>query len=291
MRQIIVGIGTALLFAAGAQAAAICAAPQELRSLQAAVLQQQLAAAAQSCHAGADYSRFVAAYRAAIVRSDTNVRRFFERHKAGESYEAYKSRIAHDVSLESLHDARFCAAAKAVFNLALGRSHGSAPPALVRTGYESCRPIADKPVFATVPQPKPVPSSRAAEVVPVPTPAPLGPRALAAIAAIPAPLIVPPTRLAAMAPPPALASRPAVMPIVSATSVAEPAPRAPETAETDDWGNVPNAYQPGSRWVGAEVKDPSPWRWQENQPANLYRGPDGRWYVRISRHDRWSYGD
>lgn len=288
MRQIFSGIGTAVLLAAAAHAAAVCPSPQELRALRAAVLQQQLAAAAQSCHAAVDYGRFVEVYRGAIVASDKDVRRFFQRQNAGESYDAYKSRIARDISLKSLHDARFCAAAKAVFDLALGRSQRRAPSALVQTGYERCRPVPDRPVLAAIPagQARPVKAS-----VPIPTPAPLGPRALAAIAAIHTPVASPPpkpTRLAAVAP--VQAARPAA-PIMAAPSVDEPVSREAQNDERDDWDNVPNAYQPGSRWVGAEVADPPPWRWQESQPSNLYRGPDGRWYVRIPRHERWSYGD
>ncbi len=155
MRQILIAFGMAGLFVVGAQAAAVCASPAEMKALQAAVLEQQLAAAAQSCHAIDDYTRFVAAYRDAIVKSDQTVRAFFQHQRSGETYGSYKSRIAHDISLKSQRDPKFCATAETVFDLALGRGKSSEPPTLVETGYEGCRPVPDKPLMAAATQPRP----------------------------------------------------------------------------------------------------------------------------------------
>lgn len=203
MRQLFFAIGTAGLFTLGAQAATVCASPADMKALQAAVLEQQLAAAAQICHATEDYARFVATYRDAIMRSDQVVRAFFQHQRSGETYGSYKSRIAHDISLKSLHDPKFCATSKTVFDLALGRSIPTEPPTLVETGYEGCRPLPDKPLTAAMPKPNtvlaakpPAPVKTAAAQpawdadhilallrpvdVPVPTPAP--PHAVRALA-------------------------------------------------------------------------------------------------------------
>jgi hypothetical protein len=145
--------------AAAADAAAICATPQEMKVLQAAVLQQQLSAAAQSCHYRTDYQAFVNLFANAIVRSDQSLKAFFRRQKGSEGYEAYKSRIAQAVSLHSLHDPHFCASARSVFDVALKRNgiaSGVAPvtPTLVETGYEGCRPVVPKPILAAKAPPR-----------------------------------------------------------------------------------------------------------------------------------------
>jgi hypothetical protein len=149
MRRLLFGIVAVCLWAASANAAAICATPQEKKVLQAAALRQQLAAAAQSCHYTADYSRFVATFGRAIVKSDRALKEFFHRRKSGEGYSAYKARIAETVSLRSLHDPRFCQSAKIVFDLALKRDGAAQEPSLVQTGYERCRPLPAKPVVAS----------------------------------------------------------------------------------------------------------------------------------------------
>ena len=149
MRRLLFGIAAVCLWAASANAAAICATPQEKKVLQAAALRQQLAAAAQSCHYTADYSRFVATFGRAIVKSDRALKEFFHRRKSGEGYNAFKARIAETVSLRSLHDPRFCRSAKIVFDLALTRHGAAQEPSLVQTGYEHCRPLPAKPIVAS----------------------------------------------------------------------------------------------------------------------------------------------
>lgn len=318
MRHLI--IAAVFVVASSAEAASVCASPHELKALQAAVLEQQLAAAAQSCHATADYMRFVAVYRGAIVRQDQAVRRFFQHQKAGERYDSYKTRIARDVSLKSLHDPRFCRTARIVFDLALSRREAAEPPALVQTGYEGCRPVIERPVMAMAaakPTPSasrvPVPSLapvRLAEAIPIPKPAPFGPRALAIVNAVKPvtqtlpkpvrvasvqPVHIPPTPQVDDTPETPVAAQPERRADVgqSAKRYAEVEKRQwrrEPLREFDDDENddsMPNAYRSGSQWIGAEVDAP-PSRWRETQSSNLYRGPDGRWYVRIGGHKRWN---
>jgi hypothetical protein len=65
--------------------------------------------------------------------------------------------------------------------------------------------------------------------------------------------------------------------------------------------NIPNAYRPGSVWVGDAGPDwgsvsyypppPPSWYpprgWYPPPRRHLVRGPDGRWYVVIGRHAHW----
>ena len=131
MRVLLIAI--AVLGMAQAEAAPLCATPGELKLLKAAMLEQALTAAAQSCHQNAEFGRFVAAYHSGMVQSDRALKSFFARRKAGETYEAYKARIAEEIAARSLHDANFCAAAGRVFDIALKHKRAVAPK-LIATG-------------------------------------------------------------------------------------------------------------------------------------------------------------
>jgi hypothetical protein len=167
----IVGFG---MLAVSAKAALVCATPPEMKVLQSAALQQQLTVAALSCHMNADYNRFVAAYRGQLVQSDQALKAFFAARTRGEDYNAYKTRIANEVSLRSLHDARFCESAQKVFDMALGRGEvrrglAPEPPQLINTGYEGCRPVEDKLLTAeAAPRPTARPQTKVAIAKPAP---------------------------------------------------------------------------------------------------------------------------
>lgn len=159
-----------------AAAAPQCAGTAQMKALQAAILEQQLAASAQSCHYGEDYGRFVSRYQAALLQTDRDLRGFFAKHPEAEGYEAYKARIAGDIALRNLHDPQFCSRAKAVFDMALRHQAASAaPPAVMATGYENCRmvqaPAAPKPQVATAAPAKPKPQPAVAVPLPSKRPA------------------------------------------------------------------------------------------------------------------------
>jgi hypothetical protein len=173
MRRLFLSVIALCGLAASSDAAILCTSPQEMKVLQAAALQQQLMAAAQSCHFAADYSRFVSSFGSAIVKSDRALKAFFQRRKEAEGYNGYKARIAKTVSLSSLHDPRFCPSAKLVFDMAFkrGNARKSPAPSLVRTGYEGCRPLPAKPLMAANPPPVAKPVLAVAQLVPaVPVP-------------------------------------------------------------------------------------------------------------------------
>jgi len=220
-----------------AAAAPQCPGAAEMKALQAAILEQQLAASAQSCHYAEDYGRFVSRYQAALIQTDKELRAFFAGHPEAEGYEAYKARIAGDIALRSLHEPAFCSRAKAVFDMALRHQTSSAPPpAVMATGYEDCRvvktPAAPKPqaVAVTAPaKPKPQP----ALAVPRPAPRP----AAAVIALVPKPrpaaavMASAPVRTAALEPSkPVTVAKPAVP-----LAVAKQPERAPAAAKDDHW--------------------------------------------------------
>lgn len=256
MKRLLLGFA-ASQFVGAASAAALCATPQDMKALQAAALEQQLAAAAQSCHQGADFQHFVARYRTAMAQSDEALKIFFARHADGEGYQSYKSRLAMAAALRSQSDPHFCENAKAVFALALAHQDLSTAPSLIKTGYEVCRPdwalqlaknAAPKPAIQTAPA-----STLALALVPVPSPR-----------------VAPQQRLAAM-PRVAHSAPPREMVSHGWIPLDPPAQTAPEPRSD----NVPNAYQPGSYWV--LDKTPSSWT-RQHDPA-LYQGADGRWYV------------
>jgi hypothetical protein len=99
-------------------AADICARPDEAMALKTAAVQQQLMVAALTCGDAEAYNSFVLAHRRELQDSDAALQAYF--HRAGRSgddqYNAYKTALANDSSLASLHGQRaFCAQADAVF--------------------------------------------------------------------------------------------------------------------------------------------------------------------------------
>jgi hypothetical protein len=292
---------------ASAEAAPFCASPSELKLLKAAMLEQALTSAAQSCHQSAEFGRFVAAYHTGMVASDRALKAFFARRKTGETYDAYKARIAEDLSARSLHDTAFCAEAARVFDIALKHKH-AVPPKLIATGYEHCgKPGLRAPVAMPVMARAELalrPVKRASDPVPVPALSPAARKALALASRTP-PTTAPTTPTATPPQPhPALRQEPPVklaMPVPPAppapvrSASAQPlfvhaksvAAAVSESGDEDmPYDPIPNAYKPGAYWVdqARETERYAPPRGR--QP--LVQGPDGRWYVVIDHHDHWT---
>lgn len=136
----------ACVFAGSAAAGPYCAGREDTAALRAAALRQQLMVAALTCHQADSFNRFVTLYRGDFLDSDQALKRYFARENgsgADDAYNAYKTRLANDSSLRSLHDPQFCRAAAIAFDIALSRS-----PALselvsdrtipIRTGLAGC---------------------------------------------------------------------------------------------------------------------------------------------------------
>lgn len=363
MKRLLFGALAACLAATGAQADSICAAPQEIKVLEAAALQQQLMAAALSCHYTDEYNRFVTAFRTQLMQSDRALERFFARHRNTEGYNAFKTRIANEASLRSLKDPRFCESARMVFDSAFGaggqarRGLVPEPPSLIDTGYEFCRALPPKPLMVAKTHPRAVAPTRPAVVVntvpralelaQAPKAAPVGRVEVAALDPVrpaarrgvaPKKIVpaTPPVRVAALQPTPK--AQPPI-PIPSAKpqqameeetsdeewSAEEEMPdvfadarQAPKTSfqerrsvEADERDerdslqlsgrNIPNAYQPGARWVHDEPTvgyfppPPSAVRYRAQPPWAHHRprprwvmGPDGRWYLVAPYRPYWA---
>ncbi len=269
-------IAMAVLGTVQAQAAPPCATSGELKLLKAAMLEQALTAAAQSCHQSAEFGRFVAAYRGGMIQNDRALKAFFARHNAAESYQAYKARMAEEVALHSLHDAAFCADAERVFAIALKHKQ-AAPPKLIATGYEHCG--APRAAASAVAALQPVKAAPA----PVPVLSPLARKALALAPRKETPLQQPsPPKLVAQAAP-VKAVKTAPDAAKQRALQAEPPP---EDADQDQppGDRIPNAYKPGAYWVNhdSQAEGPPP---RARHPLVL--GPDGRWYVVTGHHDQW----
>lgn len=152
MMQRIFKIGTlalALLSLTGqAWAEGFCANPEERTALKVAALQQELMVAALSCSETRSYNRFVLAYRGDLQRSDAALQTYFLRRdpqRGMADYNAYKTRLANDASLRSLHDIDgYCMDARAAFDTALARrdrplaSLVSEQPAIVSVSDTEC---------------------------------------------------------------------------------------------------------------------------------------------------------
>ena len=97
-----------------------CAGPRDVVALKTAEMQQELMVAALSCHETHLYNRFVIGYRTQLQRSDAVLRGYFARRGGMAAYHAYKTRLANDASLRSLHDIEgYCSRARATFHDAL----------------------------------------------------------------------------------------------------------------------------------------------------------------------------
>ncbi len=299
MKQSLFAVLAAGFVFGSAAAGPLCATPDELRLLKAAMLEQALTAAAQSCHQSVEFARFVAAYHAGMAKSDRDLKDFFARRKTGESYQNYKARMAAALSLRSLHDGAFCAEAKAIFDIALKHKQTKAPT-LVATGYEHCgvpQMPAAKPATAQV-----EPALRPVKPVPVPLPvlSPAARKALALAHRSDGPQTTPPHRkppmaVAAQQTPPApvrpapVAALPAKRLPLQAELVAAEPPGAPEgdTAYRPADG-VPNAYKPGAYWVRSDQERELQTAPRPPARDRLVQGSDGHWYVVIGHHDRWT---
>jgi hypothetical protein len=127
-----------------------CFQAQEARALQAAAIQQQLMVAAFTCNDVSLYNRFVMSYQKELQASDEALKAYFVRldgpggGMAG--YHAFKTRLANQSSINSIHDAGgYCATADAAYDAALNHGRASlaeflsAQPFSVELSSSACR--------------------------------------------------------------------------------------------------------------------------------------------------------
>lgn len=136
-------------------AAGICARPQEAMALKTAAMQQEMMVAALYCNDVKPYNHFVLSHQHELQESDATLMSYFKRAdgaRAGETaYHAYKTGLANDFSLASLHGMQaYCATANAAFDAAESPAAGPTLVSFISTQsvsgtepYASCDQTAD----------------------------------------------------------------------------------------------------------------------------------------------------
>lgn len=117
-------VALALVTAAtGAIGAPRCASSDEVTAIQAAAIQQQLMVAALTCNQIEHFNAFQTSYGKELRRSDASLEHMFHRLYAGRGeaeYHAFKTRLANDSSIRSIHDnPGYCHDAGMAFDAAL----------------------------------------------------------------------------------------------------------------------------------------------------------------------------
>ena len=117
-------VALALVTAAtGAIGAPRCANSDEVTAIQAAAIQQQLMVAALTCNQIEHFNAFQTSYGKELRRSDAALEHMFRRLYAGHGeaeYHAFKTRLANNSSIRSIHDnPGYCHDAGMVFDAAL----------------------------------------------------------------------------------------------------------------------------------------------------------------------------
>ena len=121
LKIVTAAILSASVFASTAQAAALCTTGKEMAALRAAAIQQQLMVAGLTCQAGADYNRFVLAYRPELRKSDADLKAYFVRRhgrrRGEEMYDSFKTKLANLSSFSQVTNvATYCAKTHAAFD-------------------------------------------------------------------------------------------------------------------------------------------------------------------------------
>jgi hypothetical protein len=118
-------VALAVIVAAGsATGAPKCAMRDEVTAIQAAAIQQQLMVAALTCNEIEHFNAFQTTYGSELRKSDASLERMFRRLYGGgqgeSEYHAFKTRLANNSSIRSIHDnAAYCRDAGVVFDAAL----------------------------------------------------------------------------------------------------------------------------------------------------------------------------
>jgi len=101
-----------------------CAKPDEVTAIQTAAIQQELMVAALTCNQIANFNAFQTGFSRELQDSDATLHKMFKRifgARAGEDqFHAFKTRMANDSSIRSIHDnPGYCHEAETVFAAAL----------------------------------------------------------------------------------------------------------------------------------------------------------------------------
>lgn len=118
-----VAMMAALAVGTAATAAPRCARPAEVAAIQVAAVQQELMVAALTCNDVSSFNAFQTSFSQDLRTSDKHLQAMFRRLFSGRGtaeYHAFKTRLANNSSMRSIHDnAGFCQEAQQVFTAAL----------------------------------------------------------------------------------------------------------------------------------------------------------------------------
>jgi hypothetical protein len=114
----------AMIGSAEAGSTVKCAKANEVTAIQAAAIQQELMVAALTCNQVANFNAFQIGFNAELRASDATLQKMFKRLYGGgqgtSEYHAFKTRLANDSSIRSIHDnATYCHLAADIFSAAL----------------------------------------------------------------------------------------------------------------------------------------------------------------------------
>lgn len=129
--------------AAAAAPAGKCAKPDEVSAIQTAAIQQELMVAALTCNEITRFNAFQTGFGPELRTSDALLAKMFKRlygARQGEAeYHAFKTRLANDSSIRSIHDnLSYCHEAAGVFDAALA---GAKP---VLAAFVSTVPVSEQ---------------------------------------------------------------------------------------------------------------------------------------------------
>src|SRR5436305_4702386 len=121
---VVCAISAAVAGAADARAVR-CAAPEEGSAIRVAAIQQELMVAALTCHEISRYNNFQTGFGPELRTSDATLLRMFRRMFGGRSgeaqYHAFKTKLANDSEMRSIHDnSAYCLEAGTMLTTALG---------------------------------------------------------------------------------------------------------------------------------------------------------------------------
>jgi hypothetical protein len=114
----------AMIGSASAGSTSRCAKANEVTAIQAAAIQQELMVAALTCNQVSNFNAFQTGYSAELRASDATLEKMFKRLYGGghgeAEYHAFKTRLANDSSIRSIHDnPSYCRLASDIFTAAL----------------------------------------------------------------------------------------------------------------------------------------------------------------------------
>jgi hypothetical protein len=142
---------TCLVSGAADARRARCGNPEEITAVQTAALQQELMVAALTCHEVARFNAFQTGYGPELRASDARLASLFRRlygSRRGEAqYHAFKTKLANDSEMRSIHNnPAYCQEAASMLSAALASDRpqlatfvNGAPVVIERRPVESCR--------------------------------------------------------------------------------------------------------------------------------------------------------